>query len=162
MAVIHHQGCTLDQNHDETEQCVRVSNTPGVNSKVLGHPASEHARGCTLGEHTLDVPCGSFSYTPPAQRPPIVPGRPPARGGIITSRLDVEIPETPEQTAARHELDKPLIGAFDALRQAEDGKQRAKIQYGGLSVEVASEDPGLFGRVLSAIGEAITFALGDD
>jgi hypothetical protein len=143
MTVIHHQGCTLDPNHDQTEECTVLHDN---SSTVLGYPG-EHSRGCTLGNHTLDVPCSPFSYTPPASRPPYgrrPPGAP-ERPEIATTRLDVEIPETP----------------FETLRRAEDGPQRAKIQYGGLSVDVASEDPGLFGRVIAAIGDAITMALGD-
>jgi hypothetical protein len=135
MGVIHHEGCNLDPDHSRSVSCVRRDVSGSRN--VLGYPA-EHSRGCMLGDHGLGVPCSEARY--------------------------IEIPagETPEQRAARHLLDKPLITAFDRIREEQDGVHRAKVRYGGLVVDVSAEDDGLFGRVLSAIGGAIAFGLGDD
>lgn len=38
-------------------------------------------------------------------------------GGTCATRVAREVPETPQERAARHELDRPLIEAFDDLRR---------------------------------------------
>lgn len=150
MAVIHHEGCTLDANHDATEQCVRIL-ALDRDGAVLGYPG-EHSRGCTLGDHTLSVPCGEAVIRPPAQRPL-----------IQTSRLDVDIPMNippiPDtafaQAGRRPSADIPLVVPGDPYR--------AKVRGpGGLNVDISGDDGGLFSRVLSAIGDAIGFALDSD